>query len=189
MRQYLRKHNPNRKQKIDPRDLPLSIAEATAIKETALKWPGGLGEALIPCEKSKRGWKRDPEYHVFNQAYVPGENVMLCPVMEVKRLRKQPNHYHLHLSAWRSIRNAYAEILNLTLDDAHTKYNDDLRNNPMELARNMQRYIDRKNALSGSKTVAWYVLYEIVDDYGNHIPVHTMSHGTYANRYRYFNEE
>ena len=137
---YFRKRDPNRPEKVDPKDVPISKEEALAIAEIADIWPGGLGEALVKCETTKRGYKKDPSFDIFNKSYVPGPDVLLCPVMKVKQMRGYPNDYGKHLSVWRSIRNAYAKVLGVDLKEAHDRYNDDLRNNPKAVSVVFRQY-------------------------------------------------
>lgn len=184
---YHRKRDPNRKEVVDPCDLPLTADEASKIAEIADGWPGGLGEVLVKCETAKRGWKRDPEFSVFKKDYVPAADVMLCPVMALKKMRGLPNLYHHHLSAWRSIRNAYAEVLCCTLKDAHDLYNEHLRNDPKTLAKNMRRYVLMRVARSGTKSPSWYILYELVDDFGNYITPQQLGE-SYHQRLAFFKE-
>jgi hypothetical protein len=127
---------------VDPNDLKLTAIEASSVAAIAQLWPGGMGEVLVRCESKKRGFTTDPNFHVFKKDYQPPENALLCPVMEVKRLRAWPNLYHLHLSAWRSLRDAYAVVLEVDLPTARALYNEHLKSNPLLMAEIFTRYSD-----------------------------------------------
>jgi len=138
-----RRFDKNRPEIVDPKDLPLSREEALACATITDQWPGGLGEVLVPDAKQKRGFKRDPSFSVFKKDYSCPSDALKCPVMVIKEMRGWPHgEYAKHLSAWRSLRDAYAKVLGLDLKAAHELYNEHLRSTPREMSKVLRQYAE-----------------------------------------------
>ena len=134
------KSNKRNAEVIDPKDIPLTVQEAQAILEVCKIWPKRMGEVLV-FDPDKIRWARDPDFSVFVCDWSKiKEDSLLCPVMQVKKLRNWKS-FSQHLSAWRSIRNAWAEVKGISLSDARTEYNTALKKNPTEICEVMEQYI------------------------------------------------
>jgi len=126
-------------------DPALTAVEALDLATKLDVWPAGLGFVLEPAS-TVRGWRR-AKYRPFGPPPVESTVCMHCPVVQLHEARRAPNdrrnYFAGHLSAWRSIRNAVADVLGMELDAAHQHYNQLLRTDPRELARILRAYAQK----------------------------------------------
>lgn len=128
---------------VDPTDRPLTEDEAREVADSLDTWPPGLGYVIVRDETRKRGWKRFEPWTPFHtyETPPPSADIKHCPVVQLTEARDE-HSYGEHLAAWRSLRDAVADVLGISLEDAHEVYNDLLKTNPAALGNILRRYAD-----------------------------------------------